>query len=335
MPLFSSLSMRDPTNGHHNKLEKSSHARRASVTSGRKASLRKAPVDEDASTRAMAGSATRLNQNNDDANGSTAVPPLTPKSIQNDDYDEEELHNVAQRDLPPTPPANNDDPFARGAAGGYHVANGALPNDGSVRSSITWRDHPDAVAMKKKSNLHAATTTSTAQDTNPSAAIGNSRANPLGTGAVAGAAGLGTSSRAYGMDPRDENGDWASDSHHGHDFVAGGAERAMDLATIRKKIQFAIEAELAADRALELARHAVHEARTAVRTLEKHMNDEYVRRGLRVLTADWLCPFSQIPKGSSTQDGDGRGRERIGKGAQGPHLLRSGFSSPLLTVGSA
>lgn len=291
--------MRDPTNGHHNKLEKSAHARRASVTSGRKASLRKAPVDEDASTKAMAGSAIRLNQNNDDTNGSTAVPPLTPKSIQNDDYDEEELHNLAQHDLPPTPPANHDDPFARGAAGGYHVANGALPTDGSVRSSMTWRDHPDAVAMKNKSNLHelhAATTTSTAQDNNPSAAIGNSRANPLGTGAVAGAAGLGTTSRAYGMDPRGENGDWASDSHHGHDFVAGGAERAMDLATIRKKIQFAIEAELAADRALELARHAVHEARTAVRTLEKQMNDEYVCHGLRVLTADWLGFFFRLQR---------------------------------------
>lgn len=213
--------MRDSTNAHHNKLEKSPHARRASLTSGRKTSLRKAQVEEDASTRAMAGSASRLNQNNADANESTPVPPLTPKSIRNDDYEEQELHNVVQHALPPTPPAQ-DDPFARGGAGGYHVTfNGDQTKDGS-----------------NKSNLHAATAT---QDTNPSAKADNLRANPLGTEAVVGTAGLGMSSRAYGVDQRDESGDWASDGHQGHDLLGGGTERAIDIATARKKIQFAVE----------------------------------------------------------------------------------------------
>lgn len=266
MPLFSSLSMRDSTNAHHNKLEKSPHARRASLTSGRKTSLRKAQVEEDASTRAMAGSASRLNQNNADANESTPVPPLTPKSIRNDDYEEQELHNVVQHALPPTPPAQ-DDPFARGGAGGYHVTfNGDQTKDGS-----------------NKSNLHAATAT---QDTNPSAKADNLRANPLGTEAVVGTAGLGMSSRAYGVDQRDESGDWASDGHQGHDLLGGGTERAIDIATARKKIQFAVEAELAADRALELARHAVHEARAAVKSLEKQMNDEFQRAQARKMETD-------------------------------------------------
>jgi hypothetical protein len=294
MPLFSSLSLRDSTNAHHNKLEKSPHARRASLTSGRKASLRKAHAEgvEEASTRAIAGSASRLNQSNADANNeSMPVPPLTPKSIRNDDYDEDELHNVVHHTLPPTPPAH-DDPFARGGAGGYHVTplNGAQTKDGSVRSSMTWRDYPDVVATKNKSNLHAAPiiTATTHDANNPSSAAAgdNLRANPLGTGTVAGAAGLGMNSRAYGVDQRDESGDWASDAHQGHDFVAGGAERAIDIATARKKIQFAVEAELAADRALELARHAVHEARAAVKALEKQMNDEFQRAQARKMETD-------------------------------------------------
>lgn len=46
------------------------------------------------------------------------------------------------------------------------------------------------------------------------------------------------------------------------------------------------QAELAADRALELARHAVHEARAAVKSLEKQMNDEFQRAQARKMETD-------------------------------------------------
>jgi hypothetical protein len=65
-------------------------------------------------------------------------------------------------------------------------------------------------------------------------------------------------------------------AHIGDSRLLSG-NKAMDLVTARQKIQFAIEAELAADRALEVARRAVDEARAIVGALEKQANDEFER----------------------------------------------------------
>jgi hypothetical protein len=62
-------------------------------------------------------------------------------------------------------------------------------------------------------------------------------------------------------------------------------DRPVDLSIARRKVQIAVEAELAADRAIEIARQAVIEARTVVAAIEKQVNEEYVL---------WLCTLCPV-----------------------------------------
>jgi hypothetical protein len=198
--------------GHHNKLGKSPHARAASLTGQRKGSIsQKQRVDEDASTKAIAGSNSRLVL--DDSTGTENMKPLTPKSLNGD-------HRMELNDVPPTPPPHDH---------GYTKAPMDMDNDDTRRDSIrttsttTWRENPDAVAMRNRGAF-----------------------NDADAGTAPGTTGL-------------------------------SGNKIMDIATARKKIQFAIEAELAADRALEIARKAVDEARAMVAALEQQAHEEYER----------------------------------------------------------
>jgi len=221
MPLFSSLSTKE---GHHNKLGKSQHARAASLTGQRKGSISQKPrADEDASTRAVVGSNSRLVH--DDSTGTENLKPLTPKSLNGD-------HQMELNDVPPPPPPHDQ---------GYTKPTVEMNNDDTRRDSIrttsttTWRENPDAVAMRNRGAFNDA---------------------DADAGTAPGTTGLG--------------------ENHG---LSGN--KTMDIATARKKIQFAIEAELAADLALDLARRAVDEARAMVAALEKHAHEEYERAHAR------------------------------------------------------
>jgi len=71
--------------------------------------------------------------------------------------------------------------------------------------------------------------------------------------------------------------------------------RPVDLAVARKKVQIAVEAELAADRAIEVARQAVIEARTVVAAIEKQVTDEFERaHARRVETAGVLKELEKL-----------------------------------------
>lgn len=217
MPLFSSSSIKEGGT-HHNKLGKSQHARAASVV-GRKGSIGgKNRVDEDASTRAVAGSQIRLQH--DDSTGTTDyIKPMTPKSMRNQSMDQVDL-----QDVPPTPPPHDDAAGYKASNDGHHQHHADTGNDDSLHttSTTTWRENPDVLAMRN---------------------------------------------RGEGNDPNTEV--MAGSEAH----VLSG-NKAADLATARQKIQFAIEAELAADRALEVARKAVDEARKMVGALERQAHEE-------------------------------------------------------------
>jgi hypothetical protein len=191
--------------GHHNKLGK---ARAASLTGQRKGSIsQKQRVDEDASTKAIAGSNSRLVL--DDSTGTENMKPLTPKSLNGD-------HRMELNDSPPAPVPHDH---------GYTKAPMDMDNDDTRRDSIrttsttTWRENPDAVALRNRG---------ASNDADASTAPGT---------------GL-------------------------------SGNKIMDIATARKKIQIAIEAESAADRALEFARKAVEEARAMVAALEQQAHEE-------------------------------------------------------------
>jgi len=239
MPLFSSLSLKDKEKDkegstHHNKLGKSQHARAASITTGRKGSIGgKNRGDEDASTRAMAGSQSRLQQ--DDANGTDYIKPMTPKSLNGDHLRNQSMDQMDMQDAPPpTPPPHEP---------GYIVPNGHTHDAHTRRESLdgnsvsTWRENPDVFAMRKRGAV-----------------------NDTGT-EVAGSA------RNF-ANPND-------DAH-----VLSG-DRANDLALARQKVQTAIEAELAADRAIEVAQKAVDEARMIVGALERQAHEEFERAHTR------------------------------------------------------
>lgn len=221
MPLFSSLSIRD-SNSHpnKNKLEKSPHTRRASLP-GRKANVARkgGVVDEDASTRAVAGSNSRLMTDPNDVN------PITPKSLVGDQADHTRDHSVDQtelRDQAPTPPPHDQvyaDADRTQDAG----------NRDSTLTTSTWRGNPAA----RNKDAFAGT---------------------------------------YGADAHD----------HSDSYMPTG-DRPVDVSVARKKIQIAIEAELAADRAIEAARQAVVEARTVVAAIEKQVNEEFERAHARRL----------------------------------------------------
>jgi hypothetical protein len=222
MPLFSSLSIRDSNNNHaKNKLEKSPHTRRASLP-GRKASIARkgGVVDEDVSTRAVAGSSSRLMSDANDGN------PITPKSLVGDQPDHTRDHSVDQpdiRDKAPTPPPHDQvyaDADRTEDAG----------NRDSTLTTSTWRGNPAA--------------------RNKDAFAGNT----------------------YGAEAHD----------HSESYMPTG-DRPVDVSIARKKIQIAVEAELAADRAIEAARQAVVEARTVVAAIEKQVNEEFERAHARRL----------------------------------------------------
>lgn len=207
MPLWSSNSLRE-TGSHPNKLEKSPHTRGGSL-SGRKASLtRKPPVEEDASTRAVAGSTARLNAMN--SSGVDDTPMNRPIGRTLDATD--------QRDVPPTPPPH-DAPYT----GGMMTADNLRD---STHTTSTWRENPAAVKSKNLSD----------------------ESTPLG-GQQGGSSGL------------------AGDQTIHNDTIE----------TVRQKVQIAVDAELAADKALDVARRAVVEARTVVGAFEQQVNQEYVR----------------------------------------------------------
>jgi hypothetical protein len=233
MPLFSSSSVKEsPT--HHNKLEKSPHARAASL-SGRRGSIKPKQanangLDEDASTKAMAGSSTRLMRDENDG----GAKPLTPKSLagsQPPHSRNQSVDAIDMRDAPPTPPPHDHSYIKEDLYGDEGAVAG---REGSVHTSSTWRGHPDTMAAKGN---HA---------TN----------NP---------AGYGTTNNLH-----------LHNAISDEDSFGLSGDRSTDLATARQKVQLAIEAELAADRALEIARRAVIEARNMVRALEKQINEEYV-----------------------------------------------------------
>lgn len=71
------------------------------------------------------------------------------------------------------------------------------------------------------------------------------------------------------------------DYGHQNDAHVLSGNKMIDLATARQKVQFAMEAELAADRALELARKAVEEARSIVGALERQAHQEFERAHAR------------------------------------------------------
>lgn len=228
MPLFSSLSIRD-SNNHPNKLEKSPHTRRASLgLPGRKASLARkgATADEDlSSTRAVAGSSSRLMANGNDAN------PMTPTSIVGEPADHTRDHSADQMELndkPPTPPPH-DQAYADNAADHTQEAG----NRDSTLTTSTWREN---TALRNKD-------------------------------AAAGNVGVARTTDAY---------------DHSESYAPTG-NRPVDVAVARKKIQIAVEAELAADRAIEAARQAVVEARTVVAAIEKQVNEEFERAHARRL----------------------------------------------------
>jgi len=219
MPLFSSLSVRD--SNHPNKLEKTPHTRRTSLT-GRKTSLaRKGAVDEDASTRAVAGSSSRLMASNTEGN------PITPVSILGDQAGHQRDQSTDQmemRDKPPTPPPHDDVDAAE------HTEDAG--NRDSTHTSSTWRENP---AMRNKDAF------------------------------------VGTYGRSN-MDTQDQSASYAPIG-----------DRPVDLSIARRKVQIAVEAELAADRAIEIARQAVIEARTVVAAIEKQVNEEFERAHARRL----------------------------------------------------
>lgn len=208
MPLFSSLSVREGIN-HSKKLEKSPHSRRVSLGGARKSSVsRKPAIDEDASTRAIAGSSSRLMDNAKDPN------PMTPISIVDDrvNYDGTEM-----QDKTPTPSPHD------------HALGEPIEDDQDVNrhsTASTWRENPAARKQGAFNGVHGITT-----DDPPEGQINH-----------------------YGLT----------------------GDRSMDLAVAREKVQAAIEAELAADRAIEAAKQAVLEARRVVGAIEKQVNDEYV-----------------------------------------------------------
>lgn len=219
MPLFSSLSIRDSSHPK-NKLEKSPHTRRASLPGRKPSVVRKGGVvDEDVSTRAVAGSSSRLMADGNDGN------PMTPTSLVGDQADHTRDHSADQtdmRDKAPTPPPHDQvyaDADRTQDAG----------NRDSTHTTSTWRGNP---AARNKD-------------------------------AFAG---------AYGVGAQD----------HSDSYVPTG-DRPVDVAVARKKIQIAVEAELAADRAIEAARQAVIEARTVVAAIEKQVNEEFERAHARRL----------------------------------------------------
>lgn len=244
MPLFSSSSVKEPGT-HHNKLEKSPHARAASL-SGRRGSIKPKQgnangLDEDTSTKALAGSSTQLMHNEHDG----GAKPLTPKSLAGSQPPHSRNQSVDAIDMnnPPTPPPH-DDAYIKGHIYGNDgdVAGG----EGSVHTSSTWRAHPDTMAARNN----------------------NATTNP---------AGYGTTNNLHLHNATSD----------GDSFGLSG-DRPTDLATARQKVQLAIEAELAADRALEIARRAVIEAREMVRALEKQINEEFERARERKMEADMV-----------------------------------------------
>jgi len=221
MPLFSSLSIRE-SNNHPNKLEKSPHARRTSLP-GRKTSVaRKGAVDEDASTRAVVGSSSRLMTGDSEGN------PITPTSIVGDQAiahtRDHSTDQTEMRDRAPTPPPHDityADPADHAEEAG---------NRDSSHTSSTWRENP---VMRNKDAF------------------------------------VGTYGRAE-MDTQDQSASYAPIG-----------DRPVDLAVARRKVQIAVEAELAADKAIEVARQAVIEARTVVAAIEKQVTEEFERAHAR------------------------------------------------------
>ncbi|KAG8786558.1 hypothetical protein FRC15_011204 [Serendipita sp. 397] len=274
MPLFSSSSVRDSNSGgHHNKLEKSPHGRSSSLTEKRKIGGlfgRRGTTDEGASTMAVAGSSARLQK--DDTNDSVAVPPLTPKSINGEPApDDIDLAN-----LPPTPPpAGEKYGNAINAASGM---NDFTQKDGSMRTSSTWRDNHDSTRHKGglgHSDLSPAFAATSMGYHNAHQNAADNLGSYTRDGTDAGATGSG--GQHGGADYKT---DWGTYGQHDY------SHEPMDLTTARKKVQFAIEAELAADSALELARHAVQEARNAVKAIERQIHEEFEKAQTRKLEVD-------------------------------------------------
>ncbi|KAG8801201.1 hypothetical protein FRC17_006699, partial [Serendipita sp. 399] len=277
MPLFSSTTVREPSSGsHHNKLEKSPHARSSSLTEktekkrlGGFFATRKGTGDEGASTKAVAGSSTRLQK--DDTTDSVAVPPLTPKSINGEPVPDD----IDQDESPPTPPpADEKYGLDMNIASGM---NDVALRDGSLQTTSAWHDNHDP--MRHKGGVGYS-------DPNPAysgKSIGyhnahQNSADNFGSNARDGTEAAATGSGGYhgGADVKD----WGA--YGQQDF----SHEPMDLATARKKVQFAVEAELAADRALELSRHAVQEARNAVKALERQIHEEFEKAQARKLEVD-------------------------------------------------
>lgn len=215
MPLWSSNSLRE-TGTHPNKLEKSPHSRGGSL-SGRKASLnRKAPVEEDASTRAVAGSTARLNtMNTMNSSGVDDIPGTQPpigRTLQ------QSTDATDLRDVAPTPP-----PHDASYTGGAMTADNLRD---STHTTSTWRENPTAVK-----NRHLTDESAQFRDQ---------------SGGRSGLTG----------DPNNHN---------------------ANIETVRQKVQIAVDAELAADEALDVARRAVVEARTVVGAFEQQVNQEFER----------------------------------------------------------
>lgn len=219
MPLFSSLSVRE-SNNHPNKLEKSPHSRRASLGTGRKASVRRGVVDEDLSTKAVAGSSSRLLDNDRD------IDPMTPTSLAGDQHNQTAIDQAEMHEQAPTPPPR-DHVLADPAAG--HIND--TDNRDSTHSASTWRENPAMKNQNTHNGVHGVTT------------------------------------------------DYDQDEHGEVHALSG--DLAQDLATARKRVQAAIEAELAADRAIEVARQAVIEARSVVGAIEKQVIEEFERAHAR------------------------------------------------------
>jgi len=223
MPLWSSNSLRE-TGSHPNRLEKSPHSRGGSL-SGRKASLtRKAPVEEDASTRAVAGSTARLNTlNTMNSSGVDDIPASQPpigRTLQ------QSTDATDLRDDAPTPPPH-DVPYTGGAMTADNQRD-------STHTTSTWHENPAAVRNKHLSD----------------------------------------------------------ESAHLHDPSGGSSRLPGDLnshnatiETVRQKLQIAVDAELAADKALDIARRAVVEARTVVGAFEHQVNQEFERAYARKVDA--------------------------------------------------
>jgi hypothetical protein len=173
-------------------------------------------VEEDASTRAVAGSTARLNTLNtvhssgvDDK--AAGQPPIGRTLQQSTDATD-------LRDDAPTPPPH-DAPYT----GGAMMADNLRDNG---HTTSTWRENP---AVAKNKHL--------------------------------------TAEPAYLHDPSG-GGSGLTGDHNTHNST---------IEAVRQKVQIAVDAELAADKALELARRAVVEARTVVGAFEQQVNQEYVR----------------------------------------------------------